>query len=42
MFSLTRFAKVGYLLTLSVVVALLIRPSLSHGQFRGNLMPPRC
>jgi hypothetical protein len=40
MFSFPRMAKAGYILGLSVVVCLLLWPSLSKGQFRNNHMPP--
>src|SRR6516165_2379415 len=40
MFSLTRLIRAGYILGLCLCLAALLRPNLSRGQFRGNLMPP--
>jgi hypothetical protein len=38
--SLTRLTQTGYVLGLSVVISLLLFSPPSHGQFRGNQMPP--
>ena len=40
MFSVTRLTRVGYVLVLSLCLSLLLRPSPSNGQYRGNTMPP--
>src|SRR5262245_41906485 len=42
MLSLSRLAQVAYIFGLSLFLSLLLRPSLSSGQYRGNgiLMPP--
>ena len=40
MSTFTRLTKAGYVLNLSLSVALLLAPSRSPGQFRNNRMPP--
>ena len=40
MLSLSRLAQVAYVFALSLFLSLLLRPSLSNGQYRGNFMPP--
>src|SRR5262249_50795856 len=37
---LPRCLRIGYVLTLSIVVLLLVWPDKSRGQFRRNMMPP--
>ena len=40
MFSFARLIRAGYVLALCLCLAALLRPNLSHGQFRNNIMPP--
>src|SRR5262249_42395857 len=40
MITLSHLARVVYVFGLSLVLSLLLRPSLSNGQYRGGFMPP--